>query len=177
MNAPIKIQDRLKMDIRMSEQYQGFGDKMNMALETIFELAEGMPSFPDFKRCKLVKDDRVKPFLYLQDADDPELSFVCVDPFIMCSDYSVSLDKSVNEKVLNLRRPQDAIVLAIVIVGDDVCSTNANLLAPIILNTVNRSAAQIIMKDMDASYLKYNLWSSVENGSYKTPEIINEKVS
>jgi flagellar assembly factor FliW len=48
---------------------------------------------------------------------------------------------------LQLKRPEDAQVLAVVKIPDDLNKMTVNLRAPIVINTVNNRAAQIVLED------------------------------
>ena len=80
----------------------------------------------------------------LRSVEQPEIRFMVATAFAFFPDYDVELDDQVCEN-LDLVDAADALVLVILTVGADIASTTANLLAPVIVNGRNRSAAQVIL--------------------------------
>lgn len=105
----------------------------------------GLPGFPGATRFVLVQwggDD--SPFSLLRCLDDPDLSFVVVPPAVFFPDYEPELDDEVVE-VLDLRTADDALLLAIVTLGDSVADATANLLGPVVVNRRTLAATQAVL--------------------------------
>lgn len=123
---------------------------------------EGIPAFEEYKNYQIqLNEDIENPFHTLQSLEEPELSFVIIDPFIFKDDYDFKLTESTLEK-LDISQERDVAVYTIVnIQDDDYNNMTANLLAPIIINTTKKLAKQIILNDTDYS-TKHRLIGSGE---------------
>ena len=110
----------------------------------------GLPGFPDAHRFALVRfdEDGDAPFAILRCLDTPDLEFVVVHPFEFFPSYAPELDDETTER-LDLRSADDAVILAIVTVPDEVKDATANLAAPIVVNRRTRQAAQALLGDID----------------------------
>jgi flagellar assembly factor FliW len=112
----------------------------------VLELVDPMPGFPDFRRFALVRLDEDGVLCALRSLDDPELRFLVVPPAAFFDDYSpVISDETV--AALGIESANDVLVLAVVNPGDSAATATVNLLAPVLVNTGNRRASQVILDD------------------------------
>lgn len=113
--------------------------------ENILDFEEGIPGFEDIHRFGIINiDDPQSPFKWIQAIESPELAFALVDPFAIKKDYDFELnDECVNS--LGIENSSDVAVFSIVVIPEDVNRISMNLKAPIIINTTNKKAAQIIL--------------------------------
>ncbi|HEY5586494.1 MAG TPA: flagellar assembly protein FliW [Ruminiclostridium sp.] len=113
--------------------------------ENILNFEEGIPGFEDTHRFGIVSsEDPESPFCWIQAIEKPELAFPLVDPFAIKKDYDFELkDEFINS--LGIEGATQVAVFAIVVVPDDIKKMSMNLKAPIIVNTVNKKAAQTIL--------------------------------
>jgi len=112
----------------------------------ILHFQNGIPGFIEEKSFILLKLDAESPFYILQSTETAELGFVIVNPFQFFKTYEFVL--SDNEKAqLKLESEQDVAVYTILNVKDPFEHSTANLQAPIVLNTKNNEAKQIILND------------------------------
>ncbi len=108
---------------------------------------EGLPAFEDIKKFLLIAKDEDLPFLWLQAVDVPHLSFVVIDPFLICAGYQPEvLDDDV--EFLGINHPKDALIVSIVNMKQikDLGFTT-NLVGPIVINWRNKKAKQVILKN------------------------------
>ena len=110
----------------------------------VIELVEPMPGFPDRTRYALVRLDEAGVLCSLKSVEDPELRFLVVPPTVFFPDYAPELDDSVVD-ALRIERAEDVLVLVVVNPGEQASSATANLLAPVVVNTVNRQATQVVL--------------------------------
>ena len=123
---------------------------------------DGIPAFEEYKNYQIeIDEDEENVFHRLQSLDEPELSFVIINPFIFKKDYDFTLTDSTLEK-LQIESEEDIAVYTMVnIKDDDIKNMTANLLAPIIINTKTKMAKQIILSDTDYP-TKYKILESGE---------------
>ena len=110
----------------------------------VLHFPEGILGFGDRKEFVLVQEAAYAPFLWLQSADDPHLSFVVVDPLTFVPDYKVEV-KPAEVKSLDLEDIEKARVLVIVVVRDDPDQITANLQGPLIVNPEKGVGKQIVL--------------------------------
>jgi flagellar assembly factor FliW len=80
----------------------------------------------------------------LRSVEQPAVRFMVATAYAFFPDYDIEIDDQVCEN-LDLHDAADALILVILTVGADISSTTANLLAPVIVNSRNKSAAQVIL--------------------------------
>ncbi|MEZ4649049.1 MAG: flagellar assembly protein FliW [Candidatus Eisenbacteria bacterium] len=108
-------------------------------------LPDGLLGFEDLTRFIIVEDSDAHPFCRLQSQDDPEVMFIIVDPTIIYgNDYAVPLAES-DRDVLDLASEDvvDTWVLVAPVEGPERFA--ANLKGPVVLNTRNRVAKQVVV--------------------------------
>lgn len=114
----------------------------------VIELIAPMPGFPAFRKFALVELDDDGLLYQLRSVENPELRFLVMPPVPFFPDYAPEVGEDVVEG-LAITSVEDVIVLVVVSAGDSLEASTANLLAPIIVNTVNRRACQAILDDAD----------------------------
>ena len=111
--------------------------------ELIFE--SGLPGFPDAHRFTLIRwGDEDSPFSIMRSLDHDGLEFVVVPPMVFFPDYEPEVDDATAER-LDLERGEDAIVLAMVTLGEHAADATANLLGPLVVNRHTNRAAQAVL--------------------------------
>lgn len=122
---------------------------------TIISMPNGILGFEDTKRytliCPLGED--VFP-MWLQAVDSVEPCFVVYDPMHIYPDYRFEINDEVQESLkIDENTPYRCITVAIV--PDDYKKTTINLRCPIIINTRENIAAQVLLDDYDFKYPVY----------------------
>jgi flagellar assembly factor FliW len=102
----------------------------------------GIPGFGELKRYVLI--DYKDPIQWLHAVDDPDVAFIVINPFVIFPSYSVDI-RDDEEMFLGIKGPTDVVVLAILCVANN--SMTANLRAPLVINSANYNAAQILIGD------------------------------
>ncbi|GAB4260079.1 flagellar assembly protein FliW [Thermincola ferriacetica] len=122
----------------------------------IIFIVGGMLGFEDKNKYILLDHDQETPFKWLQSAEDRELAFVVMEPFIFYPDYEFDLPEE-DVRVLGLAKPEQARVFTVLVVPEDVKKITANLKAPIVINLSNKKGKQVILAD-DRYPVKYYLF-------------------
>lgn len=114
--------------------------------ENIIDFKGGIPGFEDIHKYGLINnEDPESPFSWIQAIEKPELAFALVDPFAIKKDYDFELSEE-NVSLLGIENPSQISVFSIVVVPEDITKISMNLRAPIIINTSNKQAAQVIVE-------------------------------
>jgi flagellar assembly factor FliW len=128
--------------------------------ENVFLFPEGVPAFENVKRFVFLSKPETQPFFFMQALEPKGLSFVCIDPFLVCPAYRPNLSEA-DVAFLGLERPEDAFVAAIVTVTPDPRDFTANLQGPIVVNTRKSIGRQVVSGD-PSQPLRYRLWDALE---------------
>ena len=114
-------------------------DEANMV-----ELPAGLLGFESTSRFALVPADEVGAYSWLHSVEDPGLAFLTVVPAFFFPDYAPDVPDD-DVEALALTDPDDAQVYCLVTISGD--EVTANLLGPVVVNMVNRTARQVVLVD------------------------------
>lgn len=112
----------------------------------IIHFAKGLPGFPDEKEFIILPLSDDGFFSIMQSITTPYVGFVVSSPFNFIRDYEFKLEDAVAAE-LGIKTEKDVIVLSILSVGDPFEKTTANMQAPVIINSANHQAKQVILND------------------------------
>ncbi|MCM8541586.1 MAG: flagellar assembly protein FliW [Lentisphaeraceae bacterium] len=143
-----------------ADQYRGFSEALEGITKDEVTFSNGLSAFEDYKCFTYRKEMRLKPFIYMHSSFDSNVSFVCVDPFILTPSYKVTLSEDTIRN-LEINDESKVIILCLVSVGKDMYTTTANLMSPIVINASIMKGEQVIMEDLGPEYLRYNVWNSI----------------
>ncbi len=118
------------------------------ARRDLVRMPNGMLGFEHIKNYVLSTNPEEHPFAWLQVQDDTALAFVVVDPFIALPSYQPDIPQ-VDVEFLNLKNPDDALLLGIVTIHNDQ-RASVNLKGPIVINRHTHVAKQVIIANAAA---------------------------
>ena len=124
--------------------------KIKITEDRLITIPAGLFGFEQYTKYALVDSD-YEPFLWLQSCEDPNLAFLIVDPFLICTEYETDIDDSSLKKI-GITKPEDIIIMTIVTVPHDGSAITANLQGPLVINKKNHQCMQAILND--------NRWST-----------------
>ena len=114
--------------------------------EILIDFPGGMLGFPEETKFALFPYETDSPFSILQSVSNPDLTFLLADPYRFFNDYAFELDDQVAKEwgfsADNL--PQ---VYVVATLKDTLEQMTVNLLAPIMINWVKHTGAQIIIEN------------------------------
>lgn len=119
--------------------------------ERVLQVTGGLLGIPESTRYVVVETDDDGPYLWLQSVDEPEVAFLATTPWLFFPEYELVLDDDELD-ALDLERPEDAQVFLLLTVhrhGDEVTDITANLLGPVVVNTVTRQGRQLVLDHTD----------------------------
>ncbi|WP_338788289.1 flagellar assembly protein FliW [Metabacillus sp. FJAT-53654] len=129
--------------MKLTTKYHGV---IEIGEKDILRFQNGLPGFLDEKLFVLLPLEVDSPFWILQSTETAELGFVTVNPFDYFETYEFEITKN-DKQLLDLTSKNDVTVWTILNVKDPFEDSTANLQAPIVLNTRNNQAKQIILTD------------------------------
>ncbi len=116
----------------------------------VIELSRPMPGFPAETSFALVRLDDDGTLCAFRSLSRDDLRFLVVHPAPFFPDYAPVLADE-DADLLDLTAAEDALVLVVLTPGASLEATTANLVAPIIVNTANRRAVQVVLNDATLS--------------------------
>ena len=150
--------DGVKMKIATTR----FGE-IERGEEEVYTFPDGLLGFRLVKRFVLVDNPKPGPFLWLQAADVPDLAFVVTDPLLFKQDYIIKVQQIELESI-KLANIEDARVLVIVVVPRNVREMTANLQGPLVFNTKENLAKQLVLQG-DEYTTKYRVFQDDAGGN------------
>ncbi|ADF41896.1 flagellar assembly protein FliW [Priestia megaterium] len=110
---------------------------------------QGIPGFLEETEFVILPLPEAEAFQVLQSIQTKELAFIITDPFQFFLDYDFQLEPQEIEK-LQLQQAEDAAVYVLLTMSDSMEKITANLQAPVIINTKQQLAKQVIL--MNTAY-------------------------
>ena len=131
-----------------------FFDNIEINDSEIIDFVKPILGFDEFKKYILIdiEDTSIK---CLQSIENKDICFLVSEPWQYFSDYEFDVFDQ-DKKLLELNE-ENAVVLNIMNIPGDIKRMSINLMAPIIINNLNKSALQIVLN----------------NQSYRTKHLIN----
>lgn len=133
-----------------------FGE-VEVAEDKVVHFADGIPAFEDEHEFVIVPYDDESPYVFLQSLTTPDLAFLMTVPFIFFPEYEFEIDDE-NQNKLELTKQEDMVVYTLLTInGGKVKDMTANLMAPVVVNTANMQARQIVL-DRSSYTTKHRLF-------------------
>ncbi|MEG0752615.1 MAG: flagellar assembly protein FliW [Angelakisella sp.] len=85
-------------------------------------------------------------FLWLQSVTEKEVCFILLDPAVLSYDYAPAFSSDMLKLLGNLRA-EDAVVRLVTVIHEDFTASTVNLKCPIVINTTEHCAAQIMLEE------------------------------
>lgn len=114
-----------------------------------FDICVPILGFENVKQVTLEKMDDI--FMRMQSVEDKYITFTLIDPFVLI-DYDFEIPDSTQE-LLGIDKNSNIIVLNIVLTQTPIENSVVNFIGPMVFNTDNNKAAQIILSE----YTKYGV--------------------
>jgi flagellar assembly factor FliW len=116
--------------------------------KTIEMKGGGILGFERLVSFALVLQDEKTPFLWLQSLEDGSVAFVVINSFVALPDYGPVIDGE-SQALLEIEKPEDALLLSIVTIRSNPFRVTVNLKAPLVVNVKTRRAKQIVVDTPD----------------------------
>jgi len=111
-------------------------------------MARPVLGFEKLTRFCLIERDEFWPFLWMQSVDDSAVAFIVVNPALFNSDYRIELNPN---EISELEPTSPELIETYVIanVTDNGKQMTINLQAPILINTANNKAKQLVLMNSE----------------------------
>jgi len=108
-----------------------------------FDISVPLLGFENIKQVELQKIDDV--FMKMISCEDAHISFTLVDPFVL-REYDFEVPNNV-KNIMEIDEKSNLLILNIVLIQTPIESSVVNFIGPLIFNTDNNKAAQIILAE------------------------------
>ncbi|MGS2778884.1 flagellar assembly protein FliW [Robertmurraya sp. GLU-23] len=127
--------------MKVLTKYHG---EIEVLKEKMIYFQTGIPGFPNETEFVILPLEDNDSFQILQSLKTPSLGFVVINPFHFFSEYDFILENQ-HVDILSIEHAEDVLVFSILTVQEPFDKTTANLQAPVIINTKNHHAKQVIL--------------------------------
>lgn len=127
-----------------------YSGKIQVEESKIILFEHGIPGFEDETKYTLLPIEQNNVFHILQSIKTPVLAFIVTNPYSITTDYSFDIDEA-TVQTLHIQDEREVAVFAIVSLKDCISNSTINLKGPIVLNTTNNKAKQVILSSDDYS--------------------------
>lgn len=108
-----------------------------------FEITTPLLGFENVKDITLEKIDDI--FMKMQAVDDDFISFTLINPFVL-RNYDFEVPQNIQDS-LEINDKSNLLTLNIVLIQNPIEDSVINFIAPIVFNTDNNKAAQVILQE------------------------------
>ena len=133
-----------------------FGE-LEVADNDIITFPRGILGFEEVRQYILLEGSG--PFGFLQAIEEPDLTFVVVDPRTIVPEYKIEVPRQGVEEI-GIEDANEAVVLTIVTIPAEPRKMTINLQAPLLINSSNRLAKQVVLTDHGYD-LRYPVFGTV----------------
>lgn len=114
--------------------------------DKIIRFSDGLPGFPASREFVMAQKPNERPFAWMQSVSDPDLVFAVVDAYAWVKDFMLEVDDAELLEMGSLDPMDYAVYFILRIQQQDSHTTlRAKPNAPVLVNTRNRKAKQIVV--------------------------------
>ncbi len=135
--------------------------------DKIIKMEKPILGFEHLGRYCLIEVDELRPFMWMQSVEDPAVAFLVVNPRVFFPDYKIEVNsKEIAE--IKVDRVEAVETYVIVTVPEDPREMSVNLQGPVIINTDNNRAKQLILVNSEYK-IAHNILDTLPEEKAKTP--------
>ena len=133
-----------------------FGD-IEVDEKKIVHFKDGIPAFEDEHEFVILPYEEDSPYYFMQSIKSPDLAFLLTIPFLFFPDYTFEIDDKTIEE-LGIAEHEHVIYYSMITIPNgSIRYMTANLVAPVVLNTENMRAKQVVL-DKSSYTTKHRLF-------------------
>ncbi len=116
--------------------------------DKVIKMARPILGFEQLATFCLVERDDARPFMWFQSVEEPAVSFVVVNPAVFFPEYRIEVNPAEIAEI-SIQNLEMVETYVIVTIPENAEEMTANLQGPIIINTENCLAKQLILVNSD----------------------------
>jgi len=139
----------------------------------VITMARPILGFERLTEFCLIEVEAIAPFMWLHAIEDPAVAFLVVNPLVFFPGYRIEIN---SQEIAELEADQGEMIETYVIatVPTDYKKMSVNLQGPILINSVNKLAKQLVLVNSDYKVKQYLM--PAESAAIATPEPTEELV-
>jgi len=110
----------------------------------LITFSEGIPGLEEYREYALLQFEESYPIIWLQSTEEGGVCLPVLDTFAVLTGYVFDIDDA-DVRELELKGPEELHVVSVLVIPEDIQGMTANLAAPIIINTSQGKAKQIML--------------------------------
>ena len=122
--------------------------------DKVITMARPILGFERLTEFCLVEVDAIAPFLWFHSTQDPEVAFLVVNPLVFFPDYRIEIN-SQEIAELDVHGVETVETYVIATVPTEFEKMSVNLQGPLIINTANQLAKQLVLVNSDHKVRQY----------------------
>jgi flagellar assembly factor FliW len=136
----------------------------------VITMERSILGFEAFRRFCLVEIDELRPFLWLQSVEDPAIAFLVVNPLLIFPEYRIEVNSNEIAE-LKVACVESIETYVVVTIPSDPRKMSVNLQGPILINTENGLAKQLVLVNSQYS-IRHPVLDSLQE---QQPETVSEE--
>lgn len=152
-----------------------FGE-LDVPRDKIIHMPLGILGFQNSYNYFILDHSEDSPFKWLQSADEPDLAFVIIDPYVFKPDYNIEVTS--DDLVPIQTNTVDEIVVAVLVsIHGDPRMMTGNLLAPLLVNYKKMLGMQVVLNNSNYTTRVNILDEMTKNKEliYKREQLLDDK--
>lgn len=130
----------------MSKVYTSRFGEIEVDEQKIVHFKNGIPAFEEEHEFIILPYDEESPYYFMQSLKSPDLAFLLTIPFLFFPDYSFEIDEETVTELDITNQDEIFYYTMVTIPNGSIRYMTANLLAPIVLNSKNMQAKQVVLE-------------------------------
>jgi len=143
---------------------------LEVPTDKIVRMEKPILGFESLRRFCLVEVEELNPFMWMQSTDNPSVAFLVVNPLVFYPDYRVKINSNEIAE-LKVNNAGSVETYVIVTVPEEPSKMSLNLQGPILINTENNLAKQLVLVDSEYR-VKHFVMSVLDQ---MQPEVVREE--
>lgn len=112
----------------------------------VIHFKDGIPAFEDEKEFIILPYDEETPYYFMQSLKTPDLAFLLTVPFLFFPNYTFEIDDDTMEE-LDIKEKDKLLYYTLITIPNfSIRYMTTNLLAPVVINTKNMKAKQVVLE-------------------------------
>lgn len=122
--------------------------KVNIDEDSILSFPNGLLGLKDSQNFVTINMEDMPHFKFLQDIENPNISFLTINPWEFFPNYDIELPDSSLENInINPKGENLMEIYAIVTLNKEFKKSTANLLAPVVINLKEKKGKQFVLNN------------------------------
>ena len=134
------------MTQQLKEIKTKFHDTIEVDLSKAWHFPKGLPGFEEEEEFVILPIGENQEFQVMQSTKEAGVAFVVANPYKIVEDYDFKIDEPTVD-LLEIKSPEELMVLGIVFIKEPFEESTINLQAPLLFQTKNRKAKQMVLND------------------------------